>query len=352
MPISSTVSNLLYAMRLRIAPALWVESLALRIDKKSGALPPFDLTPVKPAPAPLYSLHHSLKRVRKMIRSMTAYARCETKGEWGSAAWELRSVNQRYLETYIRLPEQFRGLEPAVRERIRNRLTRGKVEVNLRFDADPSAQSALVLNEKLAIQLVEAAKWVKMQSDEGEINPVDILRWPGVMSAEEQDLDAISAQLLTALDRAIDDFITARETEGTALKGLIEQRLEGVSAEVVKVRSHMPDVLKWQRERLVTRLEEAQVQLENNRLEQELVMLAQRVDVAEELDRLEAHVKETYNILKKKEAVGRRLDFMMQEFNRESNTLGSKSINAEITASAIELKVLIEQMREQIQNIE
>jgi uncharacterized protein (TIGR00255 family) len=287
-----------------------------------------------------------------MIRSMTAYARRETKGEWGSAAWELRSVNQRYLETYIRLPEQFRGLEPVIRERIRNRLTRGKIEVNLRFDADPRAQSSLVLNEKLAIQLVQAANWVKMQSDEGEINPVDILRWPGVMSAEEQDLDVISAQLLTALDAAIDEFIIARESEGAALKTLIEQRLEGVSAEVIKVRTHMPEVLKWQRERLVTRLEEAQVQLENNRLEQELVMLAQRVDVAEELDRLEAHVKETYNILKKKEAVGRRLDFMMQEFNRESNTLGSKSINAEITASAIELKVLIEQMREQIQNIE
>ncbi|MBK0004032.1 YicC/YloC family endoribonuclease [Erwinia sp. S38] len=287
-----------------------------------------------------------------MIRSMTAYARRETKGDWGSAAWELRSVNQRYLETYIRLPEQFRGLEPAIRERIRNRLTRGKVEVNLRFDADPSTQSALVLNEKLAIQLVQAANWVKMQSDEGEINPVDILRWPGVMSAEEQDLDAISAQLLILLDGAIDDFIAAREVEGAALKALIEQRLEGVSSEVSKVRTHMPDVLKWQRERLVARLEDAQVQLENNRLEQELVMLAQRVDVAEELDRLEAHVKETYNILKKKEAIGRRLDFMMQEFNRESNTLGSKSINAEITASAIELKVLIEQMREQIQNIE
>ncbi|ATZ10038.1 YicC/YloC family endoribonuclease [Erwinia amylovora] len=287
-----------------------------------------------------------------MIRSMTAYARRETKGEWGSAAWELRSVNQRYLETYIRLPEQFRGLEPVVRERIRNRLTRGKIEVNLRFDADPRAQSALVLNEKLAVQLVQAANWVKMQSDEGEINPVDILRWPGVMSAEEQDLDAISAQLLTALDAAIDEFIIARESEGAALKALIEQRLQGVSAEVIKVRAHMPDVLKWQRERLLSRLEDAQIQLENNRLEQELVMLAQRVDVAEELDRLEAHVKETYNILKKKEAVGRRLDFMMQEFNRESNTLGSKSINAEITASAIELKVLIEQMREQIQNIE
>ena len=283
-----------------------------------------------------------------MIRSMTAYARREIKGDWGSAAWELRSVNQRYLETYFRLPEQFRSLEPVVRERIRSRLTRGKIECTLRFEQDPSAQGELILNENLAKQLVNAANWVKMQSDEGEINPVDILRWPGVMAAQEQDLDAIAAEILNALD----DFIVARETEGQALKTLIEQRLEGVSAEVSKVRAHMPEILQWQRERLVAKLEDAEVQLENNRLEQELVLMAQRIDVAEELDRLEAHVKETYNILKKKEAVGRRLDFMMQEFNRESNTLASKSINADVTNSAIELKVLIEQMREQIQNIE
>lgn len=287
-----------------------------------------------------------------MIRSMTAYARREIKGNWGSAAWELRSVNQRYLETYIRLPEQFRSLEPVVRERLRTRLTRGKIECNLRFELDPSAQSSMILNEKLAKQLVEAANWVKMQIDEGEINPLEVLRWPGVMSAAEQDLDVISTELMAALELAIDDFIDAREREGNALKAMIEQRLEGVSAEVAKVRQQMPEILQWQRERLVSKLEEAQVQLENNRLEQELVLMAQRVDVAEELDRLEAHVKETYVILKKKEAVGRRLDFMMQEFNRESNTLASKSINADVTASAIELKVLIEQMREQIQNIE
>ena len=287
-----------------------------------------------------------------MIRSMTAYARREIKGNWGSAAWELRSVNQRYLETYIRLPEQFRSLEPVVRERLRTRLTRGKIECNLRFELDPSAQSSMILNEKLAKQLVEAANWVKMQSDEGEINPLEVLRWPGVMSAAEQDLDVISTELMAALESAIDDFIDAREREGNALKAMIEQRLEGVSAEVAKVRQQMPEILQWQRERWVSKLEDAQVQLENNRLEQELVLMAQRVDVAEELDRLEAHVKETYVILKKKEAVGRRLDFMMQEFNRESNTLASKSINADVTASAIELKVLIEQMREQIQNIE
>jgi uncharacterized protein (TIGR00255 family) len=283
---------------------------------------------------------------------MTAYARCAIKGEWGRAAWELRSVNQRYLETYIRLPEQFGSLEPVIRERIRSRLTRGKVECNLRFELDPRAQSLIILNKKLAKQLIEAANWVKMQSDEGEIDPIKVLRWPGVMSATEQDLDALSIELMKALDCALDDFIAAREREGIELKSLIEQRLNGVSAEVVKIRTHMPSILQWQRERLVSKLDEAQVQLENTRLEQELVLMAQRIDIAEELDRLEAHVKEIHNILKKKEAVGRRLDFMMQEFNRESNTLASKSINANITSSAIELKVLIEQMREQIQNIE
>nr|WP_314266193.1 YicC/YloC family endoribonuclease [uncultured Moellerella sp.] len=287
-----------------------------------------------------------------MIRSMTAFARRDIKGKWGSAAWELRSVNQRYLETYIRLPEQFRSLEPVIRERLRGRLTRGKVECNLRFELDISNQAELILNETLARQLISAANWVKNYSHEGEVNPLEILRWPGVMSAAEQDLDAISAQLLSELDLALDDFIQSRESEGLALKAMIEQRLDGVVTEVAKVRASMPDILQWQRERLQSKFEDAEIQVDNTRFEQELMMMAQRVDVAEELDRLDAHVNETRKILKNKEAVGRRLDFMMQEFNRESNTLASKSINNEITNSAIELKVLIEQMREQIQNIE
>ncbi|MDD9340055.1 YicC/YloC family endoribonuclease [Providencia heimbachae] len=287
-----------------------------------------------------------------MIRSMTAFARRDIKGEWGSAAWELRSVNQRYLETYIRLPEQFRSLEPVIRERIRARLTRGKVECNLRFDLDGAHRSELILNEELARQLISAANWVKNYSHEGEVNPLEILRWPGVMSAGEQDLDVISEQLLAGLDETLDAFIQSREAEGASLHALIEQRLDGVLVEVAKVRQHMPEILQWQRERLQTKLEEAEIQVDSNRLEQELILLAQRVDVSEELDRLESHVKETRNILKKKEANGRRLDFMMQEFNRESNTLASKSINSEVTKSAVELKVLIEQMREQIQNIE
>lgn len=287
-----------------------------------------------------------------MIRSMTAYARHEIKSTWGSATWELRSVNQRYLETYIRLPEQFRSLEPLIRERLRNRLTRGKIECNLHFDPDCDTYNDFIINENLAKKLVAAANWVKLQSDEGEINPLDILRWPGVIDAREQDTDAISNELLSALERGIDQFIAVRETEGQVLKTLIEQRLAAVTEEIDKVRRYIPEILQWQRERLTSRLAEISASLDTSRLEQELVIIAQRIDVTEEMDRLQTHVNETYNILNKHEAVGRRLDFMMQEFNRESNTLASKSINTHITNSAVELKVLIEQMREQIQNIE
>lgn len=288
-----------------------------------------------------------------MIRSMTAYARKEINVNWGNASWELRSVNQRYLETYIRLPEQFRSLEPIIRERLRSRLTRGKVECNLRFELDLSNfQQQLFLNKDLASQLIQSANWIKDQVNNGNINIIDILRWPGVMSAKEQDLDKISIEILALLEKAIDEFIKVRESEGKSLEQLLIQRLEAITAEVTKIRNWMPEILQWQKDKLKTKMEEANIEFEPNRLEQELILTAQRIDIAEELDRLSTHVKETYAILKKNEAVGRRLDFMMQEFNRESNTIASKSINANITASAIELKVLIEQMREQIQNIE
>ncbi|WP_330961392.1 YicC/YloC family endoribonuclease [Photobacterium sp. 53610] len=287
-----------------------------------------------------------------MIHSMTAYARREVKGDWGSAVWEIRSVNQRYLETYLRLPEQFRSLEPVLRERFRQRLARGKVECSLRFEANPAANTELRINESLAKQVIKAASWVKETAGEGNIGPFQVLNWPGVMETPEQDMDIINQELLTAFDGAVDDFIAARASEGANMKDLIDQRLDAITTEATKVRALMPEVMQWQRERILTRLEEAKVELDANRVEQELIMLAQKSDVAEELDRLDSHVKETRKILKKGGACGRRLDFMMQEFNRESNTLASKSINTDITASAVELKVLIEQMREQIQNIE
>ncbi|MDW7549469.1 YicC/YloC family endoribonuclease [Pseudoalteromonas peptidolytica] len=286
-----------------------------------------------------------------MIHSMTAYARKEVKGDWGTGVWEIRSVNQRYLETFIRAPEQFRGLEPVIRERLRKHLQRGKVEVFLKFTANPAHVGQLSVNEALAKQLVESAKWLQSQSG-GDINPVDILRWPGVMEAEEVDLDSVNSELLSGFDDLVEDFKAARASEGENLETMITTRLDGILEQVAIVEGHMPEVTKWQREKLSQKLEELKTDIDEGRLEQELIYLAQKQDVAEELDRLKSHVKEAHKILKKGGACGRRLDFMMQEFNRESNTLASKSINSDITNAAVELKVLIEQMREQIQNIE
>lgn len=287
-----------------------------------------------------------------MIYSMTAFARLEVKKEWGDAVWEIRSVNQRYLENFFRLPEQFRGLENTLREKLRQNLTRGKIECALRIETKKQTNAELNLNKELANQVIQSLQWIKAQAGEGEINLTDVLRYPGVVEAQEQDLDAISQDLLTAFDELLKDFIAMRGREGEKLQAIIQQRLDAISVEADKVRSQMPAVLQWQRDRLLQRFEEAKISLDPQRVEQEMILLAQRVDVAEELDRLQMHVKETTNILKKGGAVGRKLDFMMQELNRESNTLASKSINADITASAVELKVLIEQMREQIQNLE
>ncbi|WP_118861841.1 YicC/YloC family endoribonuclease [Haemophilus haemolyticus] len=287
-----------------------------------------------------------------MIYSMTAFARLEVKKDWGDAVWEIRSVNQRYLENFFRLPEQFRGLENTLREKLRQSLTRGKIECSLRIEIKKQTNAELNLNKELANQVIQSLQWIKTQAGEGEINLTDVLRYPGVVEAQEQDLDAISQDLLTAFDDLLTDFIAMRGREGEKLNDIIQQRLDAIAVEADKVRSQMPAVLQWQRERLLQRFEDAQVNLDPQRVEQEMILLAQRIDVAEELDRLQMHVKETTNILKKGGAVGRKLDFMMQELNRESNTLASKSINADITASAVELKVLIEQMREQIQNLE
>ena len=287
-----------------------------------------------------------------MIYSMTAFARLEVKKDWGDAVWEIRSVNQRYLENFFRLPEQFRGLENTLREKLRQSLTRGKIECSLRIETKKQTNAELNLNKELANQVIQSLQWIKAQAGEGEINLTDVLRYPGVVEAQEQDLDAISQDLLTAFDDLLTDFIAMRGREGEKLNDIIQQRLDAIAVEADKVRSQMPAVLQWQRERLLQRFEDAQINLDPQRVEQEMILLAQRVDVAEELDRLQMHVKETTNILKKGGVVGRKLDFMMQELNRESNTLASKSINADITASAVELKVLIEQMREQIQNLE
>ncbi|MBM7070954.1 YicC family protein [Shewanella sp. 202IG2-18] len=287
-----------------------------------------------------------------MIQSMTAYARIEHKADWGNASWEIRSVNQRYLETYLRLPEHFRSLEPVLRDRLRKRLNRGKVEVNLRYELSDSSANEISLNQELASQLIDTANQLKQQAGQGELDLVELMKWPGLLTTNEQDMNAIAKELLTVFDGAIDQFIESRSREGEAIKAMLETRLVSIEEQVKIVREHMPQVMQWQRDKLQSRLDEIQGELDPARIEQEMVLLAQKQDVAEEMDRLDAHIAETRRILKKGGAQGRRLDFMMQEFNRESNTLASKSISSEVTSAAVEMKVLIEQMREQIQNVE
>ena len=286
-----------------------------------------------------------------MIHSMTAFARHEIKAAWGNAVWEIRSVNQRYLESYFRLPEQFRGLESILRDKLRSKLQRGKVEINLRYSAAQKA-GELKINDAFAAQLLQVAGNLASQCPQAQLNIADILRWPGVMETQEEDMDGLQAALLAGFDVAMQDFLAGRGREGQAIEQLIRDRLEQIANHVTNLRAHLPQALQWQRDKMLTRLQEIKGELDQNRLEQEMAFLAQKSDVAEELDRLDAHIKETRHHLKQGGAIGRRLDFMMQEFNRESNTLSSKAISTEITNTAVELKVLIEQMREQIQNIE
>ncbi|OMH28092.1 YicC/YloC family endoribonuclease [Motiliproteus sp. MSK22-1] len=288
-----------------------------------------------------------------MTRSMTAFARQQSEHSWGTLIWEIRSVNHRYLEPMLRLPESFRELEGGLRETLRKRLQRGKVDCTLRFSPSERTDAQLSVNLELATQLRDAAQQVtNLLADPAPLDPLDVLRWPGVLAETQVDMKAVQKEALTLFDQAIAELIENRQREGLELEQLVNQRLDAISEVVIQVRAKLPEILTKQRENILNRLEEAKVELDPNRVEQELVLLAQKADVDEELDRLDTHVTEVQRVLKQKGPVGRRLDFLMQELNREANTLSSKSIVAETTQCAVELKVLIEQMREQIQNIE
>ena len=288
-----------------------------------------------------------------MTLSMTAFSRQQQEQEWGSLTWEIRSVNHRYLETSVRLPESLRGLENGVREAVRKRLTRGKVECALRFQSEAKVSSDLHLNTKLIQQLVQANNEIeKITGTSISLNNMEVLRWPGVI--EEQDFDKISIekQALSLFSAALDDLVATREREGAELQGFIQQRIVSVREIVVSIRNKMPEILAKQRQNILDRLADLQAELEPTRLEQEVSLLTQKADVEEELDRLDSLLNEVERVLGAKGQKGRRLDFLMQELNREANTLSSKAIVVETTLNAVELKVLIEQMREQIQNVE
>ncbi len=288
-----------------------------------------------------------------MIRSMTAFARQETQGDWGTLTCEIRTVNHRYLEPSFRLPEALRELENAFREKLRNQLKRGKVDVSMRLQTAESAAQSFEVSDDMARAVNEAANHVnRILDNPAHINALDVLRWPGVLSVKELDYSPARDAAAELFERTIADLVTVREREGERLRPLFEDRLATMGQLVNEVRERMPELLKAQEQQLRDRFEKARVELDPERVAQEMVMLAQKSDVAEELDRLGAHISEVSDTLTSDDAIGRRLDFLMQELNREANTLSSKSIDARVTRVAVDLKVLIEQMREQVQNLE
>jgi len=290
-----------------------------------------------------------------MLRSMTAYASATRSTPQGGLNCELRSVNHRYLELGIRLPEEFRALEPLLRERIATRVSRGKLELNLRLQRSDT-EATLSVNQVLLRQLGNLAYDLNHGGHpfSGTIrtNFTELLQYPGVLQTPTLDIQDMQADVLAVLDATLDDFVAARQREGEKLMTAISERVNAIAQIVVQVRELIPLVRQHQRDKLSVRLAELNPPAEPGRIEQELVLWLQKLDVDEELDRLDSHISELRRILTRTEPAGRRLDFLLQEFNREANTLGSKTVDSRTSNAAVELKVLIDQVREQVQNIE
>jgi uncharacterized protein (TIGR00255 family) len=283
---------------------------------------------------------------------MTAFARATHQADWGTLTWELRSVNHRYLEPSFRLPETLRDVEMALRDTLRTAISRGKVDCSLQLALNRE-QSGIEVNTDKARQYLAAADSIAaLIADPAAISPLAILEKPGVLVEREIDSELLQQTTIDVFKTAVDQLVENRAVEGGKLADFIRQRLVAIRHETAKVRALLPQILAAQKQRLADKIADLQLTLDQERLEQEIVIIAQKADVDEELDRLSAHITEIEQVLKRKEPIGRRLDFLMQELNREANTLSSKSIATDTTQSAVELKVLIEQMREQIQNIE
>lgn len=289
-----------------------------------------------------------------MIYSMTAFARAQSQGKWGSLVCEMRSINHRYLEASVHLSEVVRVLEMPIRERIRELLKRGKIECSIRYQPSSAAEGSLfTVNTALVSELCKASETISgLLKESAPIYPTDILRFPGVLETKESDLSELESEVFKLLDKTIHDLVAARGREGEELKKTFLDRIELMQKELAKVRERLPAIMNEARERLNKRFTDAKVELDPTRLEQEMVMFAQKIDIAEEIDRTETHISEIRRILKQGGLVGRRLDFLMQELNREANTMGSKSVDPVVTHAAVEMKVLIEQVREQVQNVE
>ena len=288
-----------------------------------------------------------------MIRSMTAFSRQEGDTENGHLVWELRSVNHRFSEVSLRLPEDCRFLEPKIREQIAKRVKRGKIDATLRY------QSAVLVEQPLEMDkaLVEKIAHITREIDQilynaAPISALEVLRWPGVLKAVEPSTEQLATDILALLEVGLTELLETRAREGEKLKAVIDARCDAIDEQVKIVETRLPEIQQAMRARLEKRLADIKGELDPARIEQEIVLLANKSDVDEEIERLKAHVSEVRRVLNQDEPVGRRLDFLMQELNREANTLGSKSVHTDTTSVSVELKVLIEQMREQIQNIE
>lgn len=287
-----------------------------------------------------------------MIRSMTAFASAESDTAHGTLSIELRSVNHRYLELSPRLPDDLRSFEPQLRDILNARLSRGKVDISVRLKPAATRSAALVLDEVLLARLAESAQTLSARVPALSVDFTALLNWPGVLRDQATDVEGLRDEADRLLAEALAEFIATREREGARLAVFLQERLDAIEAIVAGVREHLPEVRAAARARLDARLAEIKQPADPGRIEQEIVLQLQRMDVDEELDRLSSHIAEARRIFGVSEAVGRRLDFLMQEFNREANTLGSKAADPRTTKAAVELKVLIEQMREQVQNLE
>ncbi len=288
-----------------------------------------------------------------MIHSMTGYAALEQMVETGTLLMELRAVNHRYLELHLRVDDALRPFEPAIREAIAARLGRGKVECRLSLVAPAGAAANVAVDETVLQQLAQLSTRVREQFPQSrDLSVADILRWPGVLASSAVSVDTLRAEVLSLLDQGLQDMAQSRAREGEKLKAIILERVAMMEAQVDKVRPLLPALLQAYQEKLTARLREVLQADDDERIRQELTLFAQKIDVDEELGRLTTHLQEVRRILATGGSVGKRLDFLMQELNREANTLGSKSVSTDTSQVSMELKVLIEQMREQIQNLE
>lgn len=288
-----------------------------------------------------------------MIRSMTGYARLERTTEYGTLSWELRSVNHRYLDLGFRMPDEFRSMEPAFRTQVSAVLRRGKIECGLRLAALAGTASPLTINMQVLEQLLAHTREIaeKLPSA-GAPNPLEVLRWPGLLGEPEKDPEPSQKAATELLGETLAQLSQNRESEGERIREMLLTRCDAMDEIVQFVREKMPDVMSNLRQRLRDRIAQLSEEVDHERIEIELAILAQKFDVDEEMDRLRSHLTEVRSTIDRSDPIGRRLDFLMQELNREANTLSSKSQDTEVTRAAVELKVLIEQMREQIQNIE